>query len=424
MKKLNRNIAYDLFNHSTYFRLLTVVLVASLTAWRCSSSDQEPTTSPPPPPLVVRAADSIVLYSPGESFVDSDDYALISTADGEEYLVILNSTTFNVAVFNLKEGTQEKEFKLAAEGPNSLGALDSYTSPMFVDNQLAIFSNASSSIIYTNLNGTVQKKYAIDSRLEEEYGVRPHVTGPKPPISVDGGIILPCRMASPVSNDFAKLPALAMFTPNESGVLQPNSPMFRLPQVYNIGLTGFATWRYVPSIISKPEKNEYLVSFPLSPLVYVYDKKGIPIDSFEIASSYVKDIEPLLSLEHRQRMFDRDVGPPSNEELNRYDLTTSDYYFLWYNEPTNLYGRVATVRPSIDQYEAGDTTPDYAVLIFDEKGTILGETKLSGDIYSFYTSFVSKDGLYVLNYAKSIVKEGKLHFELLQFTPSNASMRK
>ena len=344
---------------------------------------------------------------------ESSHYAVYRDVEGEEKLAIFDVSLFELLVFDLSSHKLENKIKFPDDGPNHIGPYNGFMS-FFVDADgvLNIWNNVTSIIYKLSWEGDVVDKTVLDVGLGDEFGVRPYMDYHRRPVFADGTIFLFNMMSDPKSNDFTKMPMSTVFNHSQFGKMFAKKVGFYLPEEYNRGLMGYAQFKYVPSAIYLEEEQEFLVSFPLSGKVHRFDLDGELISDFEMRSSFFKAPEPLRSIDFRAKMFTQEVVVPDSEEIDMYDLTSSDYNYLMKEVKSGLFIRVANVRPEVEAYKNGDTTPDFSLLFFNNEYEKLGEVFLDGNMHNLFMSFSTDKGFYVMNYEETYNRDGEIFFDV------------
>jgi len=159
----------------------------------------------------------------------------------------------------------------------------------------------------------------------------------------------------------------------------------KYPDIYQHG----EKWGFYHSQSSQCVNNkaEIIVSFPLDPNVYVYNKNGNMVKVVNAPCSYF--LGKITPFEH-----------PGEEE--KYSYNEDKYEQIIYDKYRDIYYRFATkgvagkIPVSSEMLYKGLFKPLY-IIILDKNLSKIGEVELPENSYYFLNSFVSTDGLYISN---------------------------
>ena len=157
------------------------------------------------------------------------------------------------------------------------------------------------------------------------------------------------------------------------------------PEIYRTANWGggILWWVYADYI---PHRNKYVVSYPVSHSLYLFDPVSEEVQEFYAGSRYIDNITAYSN--------DKTDAPTTEESL-QFIAETSSYANIFYDPWRNIYYRFAEF--SIP-YRKGSTriSKPISIIILDDNLNKIGETKINNPGRNFrYGSFVSHLGLMI-----------------------------
>lgn len=176
------------------------------------------------------------------------------------------------------------------------------------------------------------------------------------------------------------------------------------PDVYYDNYFGATPYLYWPSVIFNSKEEVYVVSYPVTGFIHVYDENLKFVKKVNAASSLIGSLKPLIE------NFDYNKDMLPDWKMDRSYFTSSPYYAgLQYDAVNQLYYRLARV-PVSEDVESGYT---HSYVVLNEDFKMLGEVKIP-DYYRPEFSYCDGRGLNILNEANMIDgRKAKLYFDLV-----------
>lgn len=313
-----------------------------------------------------------------------------------EFLYLLDWLAMNIIVFDLDQGNVLKKIMLHEIGPNSTGTLDSENSGIFVfaPDSILLHNQNSRKVYLIDSAGTVLKSRIISTMgVSEPFSFLDH------PIFENGEhLIFPLRSS-------LQDPKLS----NEHFIMSLNINSY---ETYNhCNYTdefddfsfGFHNYFYEP-YLCQFTKNQFIVSFPGTTDIFLYDEDYNKIRNFNLVSDKIK----VPNKFHRKV----NTNEESFEEHNMFFRTT-DVYGRIYNVNNKLFLREIINPPNAEEFKKGSRERKYSFIIMDNDMNILGlYDQFLENTYNFIYSFIDKDGyLNIFNKAKYRLDESKMIFD-------------
>jgi len=184
--------------------------------------------------------------------------------------------------------------------------------------------------------------------------------------------------------------------------------LVNLPDNYNQGYWG-ATFKY--KVAFDIYGNDIISSFPIDNFIYRYDSAGNYLNKYYVGSKFIKEVEPFK--EDIDYGVETDHSVP-NQQQRDYSWSKSDYTTVMYDEFRDLFYRIAYIRPSQAELEAGRSITNFSVIILTSNFEKVGEQYFDGLKYRPDMILVSKQGLLLAR--SDLYQENE---ELLSFSVFN-----
>jgi hypothetical protein len=306
--------------------------------------------------------------------------------NGKPYISILSTSPPKIDVYDYTRKNKEKIIPIAEEGPNNVGKITENLAHFMDDLDTLFIQNEWTKLIYLlNDKGEVLRRinYTKTNRplLSNAYGFASN------PIKKRGNkLILPLRPINEetVNFDYTKIPTMLILNYHTG---QIEYPVF-LPNTYNEGFYGTNPFKYRSNFVQHPETNHYLINFAIDAHIYEYDHNYTFIKKYLIPSEHFSTIPP----------FSQSVPSPNeySEEKNReYTMTNPDFNWMIYDEPSQIFVRMAYLRPSLEKYKSGHRLPHATLIIFNLNMEKIGETFLNGGVYRPDIFFHNEEGIHI-----------------------------
>lgn len=323
-------------------------------------------------------------------------------------LSILNAEQNALSIYDYKKGTLYKKLKFPVVGPNNVGRLDVLAHHYIISLDSILVYNARQGKLYIlNQHGMVYKQITLVDYKNSNGIATPDANVKHPLLVLKNILYFPCDI-NERRTKYSDLKTILKCN-LQTGKIEYIATM---PEIYDKAFWG-EYFKYQISFTYNDKTENLVLHYPIDPFVYTAN----PADAkktgkYFIGSEKFKGIEPMND----------DITYPLRRDQNAedkfqtlYSLTTNDYAAIFYDKYRNIYYRIAFLRPSKSQFNAGIKKPASSVIVVNDKFEKLCEVPLSKD-YDGNIFFISPDGLNILNYKAYLNNENLLTFSVFNLT--------
>jgi len=306
-------------------------------------------------------------------------------------------------LYNLETGKLENKVKLEKEGPNGVGHLTIFDHAFLNSDSLLLYNTWDANLYILDNQGILLSKSEIVDFSKNKNLVSPDPATLKPIRKVGDYLFIPCSI-----NQY-----LTEYS-NQKSVIRYNLKtkesdyIINLPDNYNQGYWG-DLFKY--KIAFDFYGTDIISSFPIDNFIYRYDSGGNYLNKYYVGSKFITEFVPFK--EDINYGVEKDHSVP-NQQQGDYSWTNSDYTALMYDEFRDLFYRIAYIRPSQAELEAGRSITNFSVIILSSNFEKVGEQYFDGLKYRPDMILVSKQGLLLAR--SDLYKENE---ELLSFSVFN-----
>ena len=297
------------------------------------------------------------------------------------YISFINRNNKSVYYYSLDSLVPHKII-LQEEGPDGVGTLSSSSAHFFKSpNEIYILNKENGRFFRIDSTSRVISRYPL-----VDYDYYPYSTYPDPsaiaPIYNKGSSFYFTGHIDNSKKDFLTHGGIVKY----DTLTREMDLLYIFPDVYHENFWG-SPFKY-QTYFTINEKDEMIISNPLSHDVRVGDLSGRLLSEHYVRSEFVKDVPPMYEdIEYafsENRDFDKE---------NDYSFSHSDYMTMMYNNVEDVYYRLTYVRPNLEQVQSKTGKTDFSVIILDKTFKKLGEERFSSDIYDTWMILNSELGL-------------------------------
>lgn len=318
--------------------------------------------------------------------------------NGNERIVVKNHN--QVYEFDIPSGNIVNKLEFPVQGPNSVKGIHKLDGVVKLDDKEYIFIYHMLAEIYKINEQGAQVQFQLDPQDREIKGF--YSSGAAFPIVNAENkleIILPLMNHSRLE-EHTKAFAFGKYD-TQTGQFEE---IINYPKIYDEHDWADQPYAYVSNIQFIPSREQYFVSFPIEPNIYIYDKKFNLVDKSRVQSEFIAKIPPFK--EKKLTIQDQ----IDYMESRKYFRAMSFYMGAYYNPSTQLYYRL--VRRAIEN-ESGDHDYQYSFIICNLDLEIIDEVTVDSDQYNIFRTFVCSKGLMLLNESK-MVDESEIPYDRMK----------
>jgi len=314
------------------------------------------------------------------------------TIDGKDYLSFIDAPNRRILFYEYASGEIEKPVYLEEEGPNGVGSTELMGHYVHRLDSIFVLSYWQGRLYLLDGEGMVRnsvKLYYGETEEDQPFHAYPKILTEKPAYLVERKFYLSGRSMAPAHFDQTQ-------TTNVIRVDLDDLTVERLlprPALYNCGDWGFDMKHRLYNSYN-PDRGTFVYSFGADPFVYETDFEKIEAQHF-LGSAFFDRVEP-FSYE-KEQVIGVDVP---KEDLRTYEFTTPEYGAILYDPFHRLYYRFVNlpVRPEqIASLETKRYFKPVSVIIADTSFKKIGEVELPRKTYYYFSFFINKEGLHIVN---------------------------
>lgn len=328
--------------------------------------------------------------------------------ENDSLLTLFLPTQKRLYLFNIIEQSLSRVIEFEEEGPNGVGSL-TYGDLHFYLSQdsVLIFNSNAQKLFLCDSNAKVYRKYDFSDYLQKnELNAYPHLFSPL--VKFNNSIFFINGITSYQKSFDRNQYKMIMRLDLDSGEITSGVP---LPEIYEEGYWG-ATPLYMPYIDIDFDKQNLLVSHPVSPFIFNYDTELNQILTWEASSSKIS-LEPFDKVNNGY-LYGKDLKffTKANDKYREQ----SYYHTVLVDPYRKLYYRINKLALGIEKIRQGKLfTPDFTISVFDDTYQKVGESEIfDGEKYFHNHVFVTPQGIAIGRKDLNAEDENHIHFSLFE----------
>lgn len=352
--------------------LLVSMAFMFLVSASCSRAEHE-NRMEGPYPVQIKVEECLEI-SPGFAY-NYENYAGWSTSSSDGNTRLTGRSLGSVFTFDVRTQKLSSVYEVAKKGPSEVGGLSHFDGVVRVGNdELLIAKNQYNQVYLISKDSAriiADFSSSIDIRMASNFS--------NPPVEAKDYFLFPfypnrkekignSNAFIAISKDYKKVTEVVDVAPAYRGRFYGTAPYF-----------------YFPSVAYNPDKNTYLVSFPISHDVYEYDENFRLINTHQLFHEEVGKIMPY------DKPLDEEGNPDFDEDVAYY-RSTNHFVNIYYLPKSDQYVRVVRIL-DIESEKVGG---EFMIIVYDGSFSRSKHFMLD-EKYFAYGSFATDEQIYFLN---------------------------